>query len=298
LEELLLWPLLNIFLLGLGLSLLQQLRWLKRARGTVAGLPLSKCRSAAQGYVRLFGTQRYIDGKPLLAPLTGKPCTWWSYTIERYVPWRLDRNASEWEVIKQATSASPLVLDDGTGQVTIDLTGAGLLFGAGDRWHGETASPVWPPPPLPAGNKYRYTESRMDEGHTIHVAGQLTTHSNIPSATAIKQAALGMLTRWKQNLPTLRERFDRNHDGVIDPDEWETARQAAFAAAESELSHEQDLAVDGRSVIAKPADGKPFVISPLPDMDFDQLPNPSQPTLLWLVVFLIGALWCIRALAS
>ncbi|MGN2247159.1 hypothetical protein ACFWZ3_10750 [Frateuria sp. GZRR35] len=296
--EALLLPLLIVLIAGLAWSVEQQLRWWKRTRGVEAGVPLSKCRSAAQGYVRLFGTQWYVGGQPLLAPMTGKPCTWWSYTIERHVTWRLDKTAPEWKVVKQATSASPLLLDDGTGQVVVEIAGSERLADARDRWYGEAAWPVWPPSLFPGGHKYRYTEKRMDEGDTLYVAGQLTTHSTVPSAAGIKQAALRLLGRWKQDQPALLERFDRNQDGVVDPGEWGTARQAAFAQAEREQSREQDFAPEGRSVISKPRDGKPFVVSPVLDLEPGEFPNPSRPSPFWLVAFLMGVVWCVKEFAS
>lgn len=291
-------PLLLLLALGLWASVKQQLAWLKRTRGVEAGVPMSKCRSAAQGYVRLFGVQQYVDGKPLQAPLTGKPCTWWSFTVEKRKGWKLDDSPPEWRLVRQASSTSPVLLDDGTGQVLIDVTGERDLVGPRDTWHGHTDLPIWPPSILTTKGNYRYTERRMVAGTPLYVAGQLTTRSSIPSPTAIKDRALRMLTRWKGNQANLRERFDRNHDGVIDPDEWEAARQAALGEAESELARELDSGVNGRSVVSRPADGKPFVISPTPDPDSSELPNPSRPSLFWLIAFLLASLWCLRALAG
>lgn len=290
--------LLLLLLSGLWASVKQQLAWLKRTRGVEAGVPMSKCRSAAQGYVRLYGVQQHVDGKPLQAPLTGKPCTWWSFTVEKRKGWHLDDSPPEWRIIRQASSTSPVLLDDGTGQVLVDVTGERNLIGPRDCWHGDTELPIWPPSILTTKDNYRYTEQRMVAGTTLYVAGQLTTRSSIPSPTAIKDRALRMLTRWKGNQASLRERFDRNHDGVIDPDEWEAARQAALGQAESELARELDSGVNGRSVVSRPTDGKPFVITPMPDMNFSEPSNPSRPTLFWLIAFLVASMWCIGALAG
>lgn len=44
--------------------------------------PTSKLRSAAQGYVELSGYGALLEGAPIIAPLTGLTCTWYSHEIE------------------------------------------------------------------------------------------------------------------------------------------------------------------------------------------------------------------------
>src|SRR5690606_32876337 len=44
--------------------------------------PTSKIRSAAQGYVELYGTLDELPGGQLEAPLTGTACLWWRFRIE------------------------------------------------------------------------------------------------------------------------------------------------------------------------------------------------------------------------
>ncbi len=44
--------------------------------------PTSRIRSAAQGYVELDGQSQLMDGPTIVAPLSGKPCTWYSFTVE------------------------------------------------------------------------------------------------------------------------------------------------------------------------------------------------------------------------
>ncbi|HEY1992361.1 MAG TPA: hypothetical protein VGH71_07845, partial [Gammaproteobacteria bacterium] len=57
-------------------------RFQRRLR-IIAETPKSLIRSAAQGYVELQGIARLMPGPPIVAPLTGKRCVWWSYRIER-----------------------------------------------------------------------------------------------------------------------------------------------------------------------------------------------------------------------
>ncbi len=54
---------------------------LARAR-LLGDVPTSRIRSAAQGFVELYGVLEEGPEGPLQAPLTGKPCLWWRYRIE------------------------------------------------------------------------------------------------------------------------------------------------------------------------------------------------------------------------
>src|SRR3546814_9740285 len=66
---------------------------------------------------------------------------------------------------------------------------------------------------------------------------------------------------WKRHHRELLRRFDRNGDGEIDVQEWDTARAAAIAevrAAQLERSVQPDL-----HVLCKPSDHRRFLISTL-----------------------------------
>src|ERR1700689_4136447 len=44
--------------------------------------PLVKIRSAAQGYVKVFGRAQMDGADSQAAPLSSRPCIWWSYDVE------------------------------------------------------------------------------------------------------------------------------------------------------------------------------------------------------------------------
>ena len=46
--------------------------------------PTSKIRSAAQGYVELYGLLEELPEATVRGPLTGKPCLWWRFRIEEH----------------------------------------------------------------------------------------------------------------------------------------------------------------------------------------------------------------------
>ena len=65
---------------GFGLGRLAFVNF-KRTR-LIEDLPLSKIRSAAQGYVKLQGVTELLDGDPIEAPLSLRTCVWFRYAIE------------------------------------------------------------------------------------------------------------------------------------------------------------------------------------------------------------------------
>ncbi len=110
--------------------------FVRRAR-LIEDTPTSKVRSAAQGYLELHGTGRNMEGEPLVAPLTGTPCTWYSYKIERKV---LAGKGSRWRTVKSETSTSPFLLVDETGHCIVNPRGAEVVPATRQVWHGDSAA--------------------------------------------------------------------------------------------------------------------------------------------------------------
>src|SRR5882672_4113310 len=138
--------------------------------------PVSRVRSAAQGYVELSGITRMAEGPQTIAPLSQLPCAWWMYRIEHHTG--TGRNA-RWETINRAVSVAPFQLVDETGACMIGPTGADVRPGHRDCWRGSL-----PWPTAPGGGRrdfglgigdYRYTEHRLNEGEQISVIGEFRT---------------------------------------------------------------------------------------------------------------------------
>lgn len=102
------------------ISLIAQIRRIRRAPvGNVSLLP-------ATGPAALDGT---AHGATLTSPFTGVPCVFWNIEIQEY---RSTGRSGSWRIILNRSSDAPLLLDDGTGRVQVDPSGATLtLF---DRW--------------------------------------------------------------------------------------------------------------------------------------------------------------------
>jgi len=106
----------------------KQRRWLEET-------PESRVRSAAQGYVRLTGRAQPLGLKPLRAPLTGRPCVWWKYSIQ-------SRNARP----ESDTSTEPFTLTDEAHSCVIDPQGADVEPSERRVWSGDSRAEIstWP----------------------------------------------------------------------------------------------------------------------------------------------------------
>jgi hypothetical protein len=236
-----------------------------RKNRVVEDTPTSRVRSAAQGYVELTGHGLPLPKAENKGPLTGRPCTWWRYKIEER---RSSGRSRSWTTVQSDTSAAPFLLDDGTGQCLIDPRGAEVFPGATDVWYGGTD---WPEVRIPDGegilgkvmdtlltDRYRYTEYRLQPHETVYAIGTLRSLGGV-SVDSPDRAAAELLRDWKQDQATLLQRFDTNHDGVLDGEEWDRARAAARAQAAEKLGAEPPT--PGMHVLSNPTDGRAFLLA-------------------------------------
>lgn len=239
-------------------------RSLKRAR-LIEDTPTSKCRSAAQGYVELVGRQLMMPGEPIRAPLTGKPCTWWSFSIEEKRTSRTGKHTTtRWVSIESETSGELFLVRDDTGDAIVDPDGAEVISEASDVWYGSSVRPTAPPSGGMQffGGRYRYTEKRMHEKDNLYAIGLFQSQSKAISTTEKAQQVAALLAQWKRDQHGLFARFDQNKDGQIDLQEWETARVAAEQDVEAHMKHAA-LAPDIH-IMRQPRDGRPYILSVLP----------------------------------
>ena len=243
-------------------SLLALFRHLMRMR-LIADTPVSLVRSATQGYVELQGIARMMAGKPIVSPLSGRRCVWYRYTVE-------EKSGSKdgWETVERDQSTAIFHLDDGTGRCIVDPEGAEVIPSKTRQWRGNSLRPGDAPrngsfwDRLARADRYRYTESLIEEEDPLYVMGTLKAlASGDPGTTddAIRRIVRG----WKQNPAALRERFDKNQDGLISSEEWEHALN--LAEREAMLNWHRTAAEAEVNLIGKPVDGRPFLLSTLPE---------------------------------
>jgi|GEM_PF-234294 LemA protein len=118
----------GMLLLGLGIGWIGQSMWLSGQ--LIANTPVSRIRSAPQGWVKLRG--QAIVEEPVYSRTGNIPCLYYSERTERYTrhtrrvqdpqtkEWRSETYYS-WDHYSSASGAAPFRLTDGTGEVTVDV---------------------------------------------------------------------------------------------------------------------------------------------------------------------------------
>jgi len=217
--------------------------------------PTSNIATAAQGYVELSGRCE-TPGDPTLAPYSQLPCVWCRYVME-------GRSNGGWAHREHGETGAGFLLVDATGRCLVDPAGAEVLSNNKDTW---------------TQGDYRYTEWRINPHSLVYVLGDFRTLAHEPSAIEKESDVSALLTEWKRDHAALLARFDRNHDGRIDLDEWEQVRRAA--RAEVEKNYREMQAAPKLCGMQAPKDGRPYLIS---NMSQRQL---ARKYLLWIWVHL------------
>jgi hypothetical protein len=223
-----------------------------------ADTPVARIRSAAQGYVHFEGEAGPPPEGPILAPLSKLPCVWWDYRIDQRTS--DGKGNHEWVLREQGTSVAPFSLRDGDAKCLVGPVGADVTPTAHETWYGALPRPTCLPDPAGRGwnadHDYRYTERVIGAGARLTVMGELRSRSAVVS---IEEEVGKIVVGWKQDPAALLARFDRDHDGKLDLEEWEAVRTAAREQVEASLGT-QDARI---SVVAQTTHGEPFIITPL-----------------------------------
>ncbi|AYF90281.1 hypothetical protein D6Z43_25260 [Pseudomonas sp. DY-1] len=236
------------------------LRRLAQAR-LLLDTPTSKIRSAAQGYVELYGMLHPNGDGQLVAPLTGKPCLWWRYRIEEYS----ERGKSKsWRVVDSGVSDAWLRLADSTGECLIDPRGAEVRPSTREVWKGHQRHPRgarvsgglsgWL-----SGGEYRYTEERLHADEPLYAIGDFRTSGGGRQGLDPISAQGAVIREWKGDFTGLLQRFDSNGDGQLDEAEWSRVRLAA--SLEAEDRHRQTSAAPAVNQMRRPVESHPFLLS-------------------------------------
>jgi hypothetical protein len=234
-------------------------RW--RQQRLFEDTPQARIRSAPQGYVKLSGHAVPVSGKALRAPLSGRACVWWKYTVGS----RGEGPGSRWCPDEWDTSTEPFLLADQADQCLVDPQGAEIEPSDRRVWYGE--SPRMPTfsifglTPLASSRTNRYTEAVILPDAQLSVLGELRTDPG-SVAHSLDDEAAATLSAWKADQKTLLKRFDKNHDGRIDQDEWQQARLAARAEVQQQQLRQPPEA--RLNVIRQPSEGRPYLIAALP----------------------------------
>lgn len=237
-------------------------RFQRRLR-LIEDTPQSMIRSAAQGYVELAGSAKLMPGEPIISPLTHVPCVWWSYCIEEFVG---SGRSSHWSTVKQDDSYSIFLVDDGSGQCVVDPDDADIYPSVKKVWYGNTILPEGGPALGRLTGHYRYTEELIHDGDPLYAYGWF--HTQDPASGGdIDAEVRQQLAEWKKDQAWLIQHFDADHDGQVDQQEWDAARQEARRLV---LEREREnMQRPPMNVLAKPPDGRDYVLSCKPPKNLE-----------------------------
>ena len=228
------------------------LRSVQRAR-TISDVPTSRIRSAPQGYVELIGTGRALQGPPIVSPLSGQHCLWYSYQIDERSSYG---NSGErgWKTIERATSDALFSIEDGTGFCIVDPEGAQVIPHVDRRWYGNSREPL-------TGlrirrGRYRFREQRLEQDWPLYAIGEFRTLGiPIPDNGAEVAALLRELKRDPQRMKA----FDRDGDGQVDKGEWELARY--WANREVRRRAVEDAPPEAHSLLSRGSAQRAYILS-------------------------------------
>lgn len=224
--------------------------------------PTSKIRSAAQGYVELYGVLDELPDGQLQAPLTGTPCLWWRFKIEEYDD---DGKRKRWRVIESGVSEALVRLRDATGECLINPKGAEVRPSTRRVWSGSERHPRGLSGSVgllgmlfSAGSLYRYTEERLHVGQPLYAIGDFRTQGGA-EAFDLTLAQGAVVREWKSDFAGMLQRFDSNGDGQLDPAEWERMRESARVEAQRRQVGRGEVPVHHQ--LRKPGETYPFILS-------------------------------------
>ncbi|MEQ8492841.1 MAG: GIDE domain-containing protein [Gammaproteobacteria bacterium] len=276
-------------------------RYLARKR-LVEDTPTALVRSAPQGYVELQGHAELMDGDPIHAPLSMRPCVWFRYKVEQRRERRSGDQRSAWRTIEQGVSDYLFYLTDHTGRCAVDPDGAAVTPAHRHVWYGTSRIPgryhaddgAWWARTLGAiGQPYRYTEQRIEPGDAIYALGEFTTHGG-GAVRFDREGAIGdRLREWKRDRAFLLREFDTDGDGHVDLAEWQAARTRA--AAEVDAAQAGNAGPPPVDLLARARERRhPFVIAAGTEEALVHRCRLAAGSLLALAVpCLVGAAWAI-----
>ncbi|MDP1682757.1 MAG: hypothetical protein Q8L39_13425 [Burkholderiales bacterium] len=226
----------------------------QRLARIIEDIPTSRIASAPQGYVELLGQAREFADMSLVTGLSGTPCLWYR--------WQIARRGGEGHgndlvatVISQTVyipdeheeSQSCIGIQDSTGEAVIFPYGSEIIAAHRETWYEGDA---------------RFTEERIMPGDPLYVLGDFSTHTQSERPWDLVNEVASQLSIWQADKPSLLRRFDRNGNGVLDPDEWEMMHREAIRSAKQKQIKELATPIVHR--VMAPDNGYHFLISSKP----------------------------------
>ena len=177
--------------------------------------PTSKIRSAAQGFVEIKAYSKNIA--PMISPLTGTPCCWWRYKVEKISS---SGSNKHWQTINEGESTVGFIIYDETGECMVHPEGADVYPHRQRKWYGHTAKPDNRSLSQIGLNKdYKYSEELLFEGLPLFAQGMFYTFRPNAHLTGPDQGDI--INEWIKDHKRLLKKYDENGNKILDPQEWQ-----------------------------------------------------------------------------
>jgi len=217
-----------------------------RRKRLLENIPTSRIRSVAMGFAELAGRAKVRT--PLAAPFSQIPCVYFRYLVEEER--QRSKGGREWVTVDRGVSSEPFYLQDETGALLVDPSGAETVlqrsfqtFERGQGWF---------------GRRKRYSEWWIVSGQKIFVAG---TVRRIRDEVKERRLALGDRLRELKQDPERMKAFDTNRDGQVDAEEWGNAVRVIQDEVVREAAQAPQEAPEETILIGKGTEESTFVIA-------------------------------------
>lgn len=279
-------------------AILFMFRHLRRYR-LIADTPTALIRSAPQGYVELKGHVISCESSSLNAPLSGRPCVWYRFHVDRY---QRRGKSGNWSRVRRGQSDTRFMIDDGTGRCLIDPDGAEIHAAQRRIWYGNSPTPLQGSHSasafaalLQGGQRYRYTEHLIMEHEPLYALGRFTTLGggrNLPTLQALQGDVIRL---WKLDYPALLQRFGTEGSRELTQEQWQAVQQAALEQARAQ--QESLRAAPEVHLLEDPQQrGRPLFLSTFNE---DLLISRFRQRALLCLIGVIAAVWfCIELMLA
>ena len=213
----------------------------------VEDVPASKVRSVAMGLAEVKGAAR--TKAPLASPITGLPCVYYRYLIEEERSG--SRGNDRWVTIDKGESTQPFYVEDETGRILVDPSGAETILRQDYRSIQRDGG--W------LSKRRRYTEWHLVPGERVYVLGTVSKTTDVIHAR--RAQITERLQQLKRDQARMKE-FDTDGDGQISPEEWEHAvEKTKEDLLREEMSRQTSEPPEDDLVVGKGSAETTFVIA-------------------------------------
>ncbi len=261
-------------------------RHLRRYR-LITDTPTALIRSAPQGYVEIIG--HVIGGEEglLTAPLSGRPCVWYRFRIDR----QSSRGRNRWRNERRGSSEAWFQINDGSGVCLIDPAKAEIDAVQHRVWYGQSANPAAESNSRMRGiafnSRYRYTESVILEHEKVYALGTFKTLGGGRNVQRVEQIQADIIREWKADYNALLNQFGSPGATLLSDTEWQAVREAA--QREAMAQRQTALNLPDMHTLSDPGlPGHPLLIS---TQDEDKLAKQFRIRAKLCLGYIILALW-------